>query len=119
MEIINKQINQLENEKVFKDLEYKCKKSEYNRRYYLKNRERLIKKNVEHFKHYDKKEYYTRLYNRMNYYFKNGTFNNVGRSDALNITEYLINNGLSIKYIEFVKCWFDLINININQPNKI
>ena len=55
----------------------------------------------------------------MNYYFKNGTFNNVGRSDALNITEYLINNGLRSKYIEFVKCWFDLINININQSNKI
>ena len=36
----------LENSKVFKDLEYKCKKSEYNRRYYLKNRERLIKENV-------------------------------------------------------------------------
>ena len=101
-EIVNKQINQLENEKVFKDLESKFKKSEYNRRYYLKNRERLIKENTEHFKHYEKKEYYTRLYNRMNYYFKNGTFENVNRSDALNITKYLINNNLCIKYIPFV-----------------
>ena len=41
--IINNQVNQLENEKLFKDLEQKCKKSEYNRRYYLKHRERLIK----------------------------------------------------------------------------
>ena len=32
------QINQLENEFFFKDIEYKCKKSEYNRRYYLKHR---------------------------------------------------------------------------------
>ena len=53
-EIINNQVNQLENEKLFKDIEQKCKKSEYNRRYYLKNRERLIKENVEHLKHYEK-----------------------------------------------------------------
>ena len=112
--IINNQINQLENEKLFKDLEYKCKKSEYNRRYYLKNRERLIKENVEHFKHYEKKEYYTRLYNRMNYYNKTGIFENVDRNDALNITNYLINNNLSIKFIEYVKYWFELIDININ-----
>ena len=45
-EIINKQINPLENEIFFKDIEYKCKKSEYNRRYYLKHRERLIKENT-------------------------------------------------------------------------
>ena len=42
--IINNQINQLENEKLFKNLEYKNKRYEYNRRYYLKNREKLIKK---------------------------------------------------------------------------
>ena len=59
--IINNQINQLENEKLYKDIEYTSKKSKYNRRYYLKNRERLIKENVEHFKHYEKKEYYTGL----------------------------------------------------------
>ena len=46
----------LENEKVFKDLEKKCKIAEYNRRYYLKNRERLIKKYTEYCKHYEKKE---------------------------------------------------------------
>ena len=43
-EIINNQINQLENEKLFKELEHKNRRYEYNRRYYLKNRERLIKK---------------------------------------------------------------------------
>ena len=115
--IINNQINQLENSKLFKDLEYKCKKSEYNRIYYLKHRERLIKENTEYFKHYEKKEYYTRLYNRMNYYNKNGTFKDVNREDALNITEYLINNNLSYKYIEFVKYWFELININNINTN--
>ena len=46
------QINQLESEIIFKDLEYKCKKSEYNRIYYLKHRERLIKENTEYFKNY-------------------------------------------------------------------
>ena len=43
-EIINNQINQLENEKLFKDLEQKNRKAEYARIYYLKHRERLIKK---------------------------------------------------------------------------
>ena len=38
----------------------------------------------------------------MNHYFKNGTFENVNRNDTLNITKYLINNNLSIKYIPFV-----------------
>ena len=54
--IINNQINQLENEKLFKDLEYKSKRAERSRKYYLKNREKLIKENTEHFKHYEKKE---------------------------------------------------------------
>ena len=48
----------------------------------------------------------------MNYYNKNGIFENVNRNDALNITNYLINNNLSIKHIEYVKYWFELIDIN-------
>ena len=107
-EIINKQINtcnnQLENEKLFKDLEYKNKRYEYNRRYYLKNREKLIKKYTEYCKHYEKAQENTRLYKRLEYYIKKDIFNDVNRSDALEITKYLINNNLSIKYIPFVKC---------------
>ena len=108
--IMNKQINQLENEKLFKDLEYKCKKTEYNRRYYLKNRERLIKENMEYNKHYEKRNEISNLYGRIRYYFKKGYFNN--REEAIKITNYLINNNLSIKFIEYVKYWFELININ-------
>ena len=52
--IINNQVNQLENEKLFKDIEQKNKRYEYNRRYYLKNREKLIKKYTEYCKHYEK-----------------------------------------------------------------
>ena len=44
----------------------------------------------------------------MNYYFKNRTSENVNRSDALNITNYLINNNLSIKYIPFVSEYLEL-----------
>ena len=87
-EIINNQINQLENEKLFKDLEYKCKKFEYNRRYYLKHRERLIKENTKHFKHYEKAKENTRLYNRVKYYYNNRTFKNVNRNEAIEITKY-------------------------------
>ena len=113
MEIIKNQINQLENSKLFKDLEYKCKKSEYNRIYYLKHTERLIKENTEYFKHYEKAQDNTRLYNRVKYYYNNGTFKNVNRNEAIEITKYLINNNLSIKYIPFVKEYLELSKIKI------
>ena len=38
-EIINNQIIQLQNEKLFKYLEYKTKRAEWSRKYYLNNRE--------------------------------------------------------------------------------
>ena len=111
--IINNQINQLENEKLFKELEHKNRRYEYNRRYYLKNRERLIKKYTEYCKHYEKAQENTRLYKRLEYYIKKNIFNDVNRSDALEITKYLINNNLSIKHIEYVKYWFELVNMLI------
>ena len=109
-EIINNQITQLENEKLFKDIEQKNRRAENDRRYYLKNREKIIKKNIEYNKHYERHNEISNLHGRIRYYFKKGYFNN--REDALNITNYLIKNNLSIKYIEFVKYWFELININ-------
>ena len=112
-EIINNQVNQLENEKLFKDIEQKNKRYEYNRRYYLKNREKLIKKYTEYCKHYEKAQENTRLYKRLEYYIKKDIFNGVHRSNALEITKCLINNNLSIKYIPFVKCWLELVNILI------
>ena len=112
-EIINNQVNQLENEKLYKDIEFTSKKSEYNRRYYLKHRERLITKYTEYGKHYEKAQENTRLYKRLEYYIKKNIFNDVKRSDALEITKYLINNNLSIKHIEYVKYWFELVNMLI------
>ena len=112
-EIINNQIIQLENEKLFKDLDYKNRKTEYNRRYYLKHRERLITENTEHFKHYEKAKENTRLYNRVKYYYNNGSFKNVNRNEAIEITKYLINNNLSIKYIPFVIEYLELSKIKI------
>ena len=113
MEIINKQINQLENEKVLRELEQKNKRYEYNRRYYLKNRERLIKKYTEYCKHYEKAQENTRLYNRVKYYYNNGTFKNINRNEAIEITKYLINNNLGIKYIPFVIEYLELSKIKI------
>ena len=109
-EIINNQINQLENEKLFKDIEHKNRRAENDRRYYLKNRERLIKKYTEYNKHYERHNEISNISSRFNYYCKKGYFNN--REEAKKITKYLINNNLSIKFIEFVKYWFELININ-------
>ena len=109
-EIINNQINQLENEKLFKDIEHKNRRYEYNRRYYLNNREKLIKRNMEYNKHFEKHNEISNLHGRIRYYFKKGYF--INREEAIKITNYLINNNLSIKFIEFVKYWFELININ-------
>ena len=109
-EIINNQITKLENEKLFKDIEHKNRRAENDRRYYLKNREKLIKKHVEYNKHYEKHNENSNLCNRFNYYCKKGSFND--REEAKKIPKYLINNNLSIKFIEFVKYWLELININ-------
>ena len=109
-EIINNQITQLENEKLFKDIEHKNRRAENDRRYYLKNREKIIKKNIEYNKHYERHNEISNLHGRIRYYFKKGYF--INREEAIKITNYLINNNLSIKFIEFVKYWFELININ-------
>ena len=109
-EIINNQINQLENEIFFKDIEYKNIKAVYDRRYYLKNREKIIKKNIEYNTHYETHNEISNISSRLNYYCKKGYFND--REEAKKITKYLINNNLSIKYIEYVKFRFKLNNIN-------
>ena len=114
-EIINNQVNQLENEKLFKELEQKNKRYEYNRRYYLKNREKLIKKYTEYSKHYEKAHENNNLYKRLEYYIKKNILNDVNKSDAIEITKYLINNNLTIKHIEYVKYWFELVNMLIMQ----
>ena len=67
-EIINNQITQLENEKLFKDIEHKNKRYEYNRRYYLNNREKIIKQKMEYNKHYEKHNENSNLYTRVKYY---------------------------------------------------
>ena len=108
--IINNQINQLENEKLFRELEQKNKRAEWSRKYYINNKEKIIKQKMYYNKHYEKHNEISNLCNRFNYYCKKGYFDN--REEARKITNYLINNNLSIKYIEFAKYWFELININ-------
>ena len=41
------QIKQIEYEKFFRDIEEKNRNCEYNRKYYLKNREKIIKEKME------------------------------------------------------------------------
>ena len=108
--IINNQIKRLENEKLFKDIEQKIRRAENDRRYYLKNREKIIKKHIEYNKHYERQNEISNICSRYNYYCKKEYFNN--REEARKITIYLINNNLSIKFIEYVKYWFELIDIN-------
>ena len=109
-EIINNQVKQLENEKLFKDLDQKNRRAEWSRKYYVNNREKIIKKHIEYNKNYERHNSISNLHGRIRYYFKKGYFNN--GEDTLNITNYLINNNLSIKFIEYVKYWFELIEIN-------
>ena len=55
----------------------------------------------------------TRIFSRLNYYYKNGYFNDVERYEATEITKYLINNKLSIKFILFVTQYLELSKIKI------
>ena len=110
--IINNQINQLENEKLFKYIEQKNRNCQYARKFYYNNREKIIKEKTEYSKHYEKAHENSILYTRVKYYYNKGYFNDIERNQAVEITRYLIKNKLSSKNIEYVKYWFELININ-------
>ena len=101
--IINNQINQLENEKLFKDIEHKNRNCQYARKFYYNNREKIIKEKTEYSKHYEKARENSNLYTRVKYYFNKGYFDDIERKQAVEITRYLINNKLSSKNIEYVK----------------
>ena len=105
-EIINNQIIQLENEKLFKDIEHKNRNCQYARKFYYNNREKIIKEKTEYSKHYEKARENTNLYTRVKYYYNKGYFDDIERKKAVEITKYLINNKLSSKNIEYVKYWF-------------
>ena len=109
--IINNQINQLENEKLFKELEQKNKRAEWSRKYYLNNREKIIKQKMYYNKHYEKHNENSNLYTRVRYYYNNGYFNDIERNQAVEITRYLIKNKLSSKNIEYVKFWLSLCTL--------
>ncbi len=111
--IINNQINQLENEKLFKELEQRNRRYEYNRRYYLKNREKIIKEKMEYNKTNKNFKENTRIFSRLNYYYKNGYFNDISRDEAIEITKYLMNNKLSIKFIPYVSQCLEFSKIKI------
>ena len=115
-QIINSQINDLENqknEKFFRDLKLKNRNHNYSRKYYLKNREKIIKEKMEYNKTNKNFRENTRIFNRLNYYYKKGYFNDIERNEAIEITKYLINNKLSIKFILFVKKYLELSRIKI------
>ena len=107
------QIKHLEYEKFFRDIEIKNRNCEYSRRYYLKNREKIIKEKMEYNKTNKNFKENTRIFSLLNYYYKNGYFNDIERDDAIEITKYLINNKLSIKFIPFVSQYLELSKIKI------
>ena len=110
-EIINNQIIQLENEKLFKDLEQKNRNCQYARKFYYNNREKIIKEKTEYSKHYEKAHENSNLYTRVKYYYNKGYFNDIERNQAVEITRYLIKNKLSSKNIEYVKFWLSLCTL--------
>ena len=112
-EIINNQITQLENEKLFKDIEHKNRRAENDRRYYLKNREKIIKEKMEYNKTNKNFKENTRIVSRLNYYYKNGYFIDISRDEAREITKYLMNNKLSIKFIPYVSQCLEFSKIKI------
>ena len=107
------QIKHLEYENFFRDIEIKNRNCEYSRRYYLRNREKIIKEKMEYNKTNKNFKENARIFSRLNYYYKNGYFNDIERDDAIEITKYLINNKLSIKFIPFVSQYLELSKIKI------
>ena len=83
--------------------------SEAQRRYYLKNRDSIIRVNTEVNKTYIHQAENTRLYKRLEYYLKKGLFDDLDRDTAKEITLYLINNKMNIKNLEYVK-WYILLS---------
>ena len=102
------QIKHLEYEKFFRDVEIKNRNCEYSRKYYLNNREKIIKEKKKYNKTNKNFRENTRIFSRLNYYYKNRYFNYVERDEAIEITKYLINNKLSIKFIPFVSQCIEL-----------
>ena len=107
------QIKQLEYENFFIDIEKKNRKCEYNRKYYLRNREKIIKEKMEYNKTNKNFRENARIFSRLNYYYKNGYFNDITRDEAIEITKYLINNKLSIKFIPYVSQCLEFSKIKI------
>ena len=83
--------------------------NEAQRRYYQKNRDRLIRVNTEVNKTYINQAENTRLYKRLEYYLKKGLFDDLDRDTAKEITLYLINNKMNIKNLEYVK-WYIMLS---------
>ena len=107
------QIKHLEYEKFFRDIEKKNRNCEYNRKYYLRNREKIIKEKMVYNKTNKNFRENARIFSRLNYYYKNGYFIDISRDEAIEITKYLINNKLSIKFIPFVSKYLELSKIKI------
>ena len=107
------QIKHLKYENFFRDVEIKNRNCEDSGKYYLKNREKIIKEKMEYNKTNKNFKENTRIFSRLNYYYKNGYFNDIKIDDAIEITKYLINNKLSIKFIPFVSQYLELSKIKI------
>ena len=113
MEIINNYIEESYNKKLLQDMTYKAKRYETNRKYYLKNKIDLDKKHTEYSKTYAYFNPKCNLFTRLNYYKKKGLFEDMKRSEAIEVTNYLINNNLTIKYIEYVTFFLELSKIKM------
>ena len=86
---------------------------ESQRRYYQRNRERLIMENTEYSKTYINHSENSKLYKRLEYYIKKGLFDDIDRETAKEITQYLILNKLTIKNLEYVKYYITLSKIRM------
>ena len=94
-EIINNQVNQLENEKLFKELEQKNKRAEWSRKYYINNKEEKIKEDNEEIKSID-------LSNNKNDH-SDSDKNNNSDDDSENEKEHYINVSFIIEEMKSLK----------------
>ena len=107
----NNYFNELEEIERFKKLDKQIRHNEANQKYYLKNKEQIIKKKMEYSKTYEKFNNNNNVIRRYNYYVKKGYFQEIRREKGLIIIKYMIENKLKINHINYCIELFNFLEI--------
>ena len=113
MEIINEYIkNQLDEENLNSEV-YKSQYYDTYRRYYLKNKSKILERNKNYEQTYEKRNELNKVSARTSFYIKKGLFEGYNRTFAKITTTYMIIHKLNIKQLEYAKFCIELLAIRL------